>query len=90
MGSLFCETAASGRQIIVETHSDYIVDRILLDVRDKRTDLTPDDVSILYFERDDLSVTIHSIRIDEEGNVLNAPAGYRSFFRDELKRVIDY
>ena len=90
LGSLFCETAASGRQIIAETHSDYIVDRILLDVRDKRTDLTPDDVSILYFERDDLSVTIHSIRIDDEGNVLNAPAGYRGFFRDELKRVIDY
>ena len=59
-------------------------------MRDKRTDLKPDDVSILYFERDDLSVTIHSIRIDDEGNVLNAPEGYRSFFRDELKRVIDY
>ena len=90
LGSLFCATAASGRQIIVETHSDYILDRVLLDVRDKRTDLKPDDVSILYFERDDLSVTIHPIRIDDEGNVLDAPEGYRSFFRDELKRVIDY
>ena len=67
LGSLFCETAASGRQLIVETHSDYILDRILLDIRDKRSDLEPDDVSILYFERDDLSVTIHSIRIDDEG-----------------------
>ena len=90
LGSLFCATAASGHQIIVETHSDYILDRVLLDVRDKRTDLKPDDVSILYFERDDLSVTIHSIRIDDEGNVLDAPDGYRGFFRDELKRVIDY
>ena len=90
LGSLFCETAASGRQIVVETHSDYILDRILLDIRDTRTDLKPDDVSILYFERDDLSVTIHSIRIDDEGNVLDAPDGYRGFFRDELKRVIDY
>ena len=90
LGSLFCTTAASGRQIIVETHSDYIVDRILLDIRDKRTDLKPDDVSILYFEREDLAVTIHSIRIDEEGDVLDAPDGYRGFFRDELKRVIDY
>ncbi len=90
LGSLFCATAASGRQLIVETHSDYIVDRILLDIRDKTTNLKPDDVSILYFERDDLSVTIHSIRIDDEGNVLDAPEGYRGFFRDELNRVIDY
>ena len=90
LGSLLCETAGSHCQLIVETHSDYILDRILLDIRDGRTDLTPDDVSILYFERDDLSVTIHSIRIDDEGNVLDAPEGYRSFFRDELRRVIDY
>ena len=90
LGSLLCATAGAQCQLIVETHSDYIVDRILLDIRDKRTDLKPDDVSILYFERDDLSVTIHSIRIDDEGNVLDAPAGYRGFFRDELKRVIDY
>ena len=90
LGSLLCATAGSQCQLIVETHSDYIVDRILLDIRDKRFDLKPDDVSILYFERDDLSVTIHSIRIDDEGNVLDAPEGYRGFFRDELKRVIDY
>ncbi len=90
LGSLFCATAASDRQLIVETHSDYLVDRILLDIRDNRTNLRPDDVSILYFERNDLSVTIHSIRINDEGNVLDAPEGYRSFFRDELKRVIDY
>ena len=90
LGSLFCTTAASGRQIIVETHSDYILDRILLDIRDKRTDLKPDDVSILYFERDDLDVSIHSLRIDDEGNVIDAPDGYRGFFRDELKRVIDF
>ena len=90
LGSLFCTSAASGRQLIVETHSDYIVDRILLDIRDKRTDLKPDDVSILFFEREDLEVAIHSISIDDEGNVLDAPEGYRKFFKDELNRVIDY
>ena len=90
LGSLFCAKAASGCQLIVETHSDYIVDRILLDIRDHRTDLKPDDVSILYFEREDLDVTIHSIHVDEDGTVLDAPNGYRSFFKAELQRVIDY
>ena len=90
LGSVFCATAASGRQLVIETHSDYIVDRILLDIRDNRTSLTAEDVSILYFEREDLNVSIHSIRIDGEGNVLDPPRGYRSFFQDELKRVIDY
>ena len=88
LGSLFCETAAAGRQLVVETHSDYIVDRVLLDVRDKRSDLKPRDVSLLYFEREDTEVHIHSIHIDEEGRVLDAPKGYRRFFEDELNRVI--
>ena len=90
LGSLFCLAAASGRQLVVETHSDYIIDRILLDIRDKRTDLKADDVSILYFERGDSGVSIHSIRIDAEGNIVGAPEGYRKFFTDELNRVIDY
>ena len=90
LGSLFCETVASGRQLIVETHSDYIVNRIRLDVRDRRTKLKAEDVSILYFEHEDLDVRIHSMRIDEDGNVLNAPNGYRRFFTDELNRSLDY
>lgn len=90
LGSLFCETAASGRQLIVETHSDYIMNRIRLDVRDRRTKLKPDDVSILYFEHENLDVRIHSMRIDDDGNVLNAPHGYRRFFTDELNRSLDY
>ena len=90
LGTLFCEAAAAGRQLVIETHSDYIIDRVLLDVRDKRTALQAEDVSILYFQRDDLDVRIHSIRVDAEGNVLDAPEGYRRFFKDELNRVINY
>ena len=62
--------------MIVETHSDYILDRVRMDVRDGVCGLKPEDVSILFFERQGLGVTIHSIRLDEEGNVLDAPPGY--------------
>ena len=90
LGTLFSETAAAGRQLVVETHSDYIVDRVLLDVRDGRTDLKADDVSILYFQREDLDVGIHSLRVGDDGSVLDAPEGYRRFFQDEMNRVINY
>ena len=86
LGSLFCKIASAGRPLIIETHSDYILDRVRLDVRDKETKLQPSDVSILFFERQDLDVQIHSIRIDEMGNILDAPQSYRQFFMDETKR----
>ena len=88
LGSLFCEIVGQGRQLIIETHSDHLVDRIRMDVRDGKTNLKPEDVSILFFERNDSSVQIHSIRLDEEGNILDAPQGYRRFFMDETRRSI--
>ncbi len=88
LGTLFCNVAAGGRQLVIETHSDYIIDRVRMDVRDGTTGLKPEDVSILYFEPGDPAVKIHSIRIDGAGNVLDAPQGYRQFFAEELRRSI--
>ena len=88
LGSLFCRVADWDRQIVIETHSDHLLDRVRMDVRDGAGALKPEDVSILYFERQGLSVRIHSLRIDEEGNVLNAPPGYRRFFMDEVQRSL--
>ena len=57
-------------------------------MRDGTTNLTPDDVSILFFERGDLDVRIHSLRLDAEGNVLDAPPSYRRFFMGETRRSL--
>ena len=88
LGSLFCSIASRDRQLVVETHSDFILDRILLDIRDKKTNLTADDVSILYFEPNDLDVTIHSLRIDDRATIIDPPDSYRRFFMDELRRSV--
>ncbi|MYK41340.1 MAG: DUF3696 domain-containing protein [Gemmatimonadetes bacterium] len=88
LGSLFCQIAKPERQLVIETHSDHLLDRVRMDVRDGTTDLKPDDVSILFFERKDLDVRIHSLRIDEEGNIEGAPDGYRNFFLEETARSL--
>ena len=88
LGSFFCQVANPDRQLVIETHSDHLLDRVRMDVRDGTTDLKPDDVSILFFERKDLDVRIHSLRIDEEGNIEGAPDGYRNFFLEETARSL--
>ena len=72
----------------METHSDHLLDRVRMDVRDGKTGLKPEDVSILFFEEGELDVNIHSIRLDENGNVLDAPPSYRQFFMEETRRSI--
>ena len=87
MGSFFAQLAESGRNdVIVETHSDYLIDRVRMDVRDER--IKGSDVMILYFEQGKGGVEIHPIEIDAAGNITGVPAGYRRFFLDEQRRFL--
>ena len=88
LGSLFCQVASRDRQLIVETHSDNLIDRVRMDVRDDKTNLKPKDVSILFFERGDLDVHIHSLQVDQEGNISDPPQSYRRFFMEEVARSL--
>ncbi len=93
LGTLLCQLAGTRagrprRQIVVETHSDFMIDRVRMAARDHPSLLAPKDVSIVYFERCGLEVRLHSISVDRLGNIDGAPAGYRQFFMDELQRSL--
>ena len=89
LGTLFCEVAKD-HQLIVETHSDHLINRVLMDVRDRVGPLRPEDISILYFERQELEVRIYSLRLDQDGNVMQAPPSYGRFFMEEVDRALTY
>jgi predicted ATPase len=76
------------KMFVVETHSDYLIERIRMDIRDGVCQVKPEDVIILFFQRAGAEVTIHPIRIDSHGNILDAPNGYRRFFLEEERRFL--
>ena len=87
MGSFFGQLAASGRnRLVIETHSDYLLDRVRIDVQEEK--INCGDVMILYFEQDRHGVNIHPIELDGAGNLVNVPDGYRRFFLDEQRRFL--
>ena len=67
------------RRFVVETHSDYLLDRIRMEVRSGKH-IRAGDVSILYFERGKDGAHIHNIELDSAGSIVNPPPGYRQFF----------
>ena len=73
---------------MVETHSDYIIDRVR--ILTKQGTLRPEDVSILYFAPDRNAVEIHNISLDANGNLQNVPPGYRDFFIRESDRLLGF
>jgi AAA domain, putative AbiEii toxin, Type IV TA system len=72
--------------IIVETHSDYIIDRVRIEVA--RGNFRHDDVTIIFFERDQHSSTATNIFLDKDGEIANPPDGFRSFFLEEHSKLL--
>ena len=89
LAELFVESYRKNRnRFLIETHSDYIIDRIRILVR-KQT-IRAADVSILYFEPMGNSVKIHNIGMDGDGNLWGTPDGYRDFFVRETDRLLGF
>jgi hypothetical protein len=87
LGSYFAHQVRKNGRFVIETHSDYIVDRIRMEVR--RKTLRPEDVSLLYFERGKNGATIHHLELAKDGSIMNPPKGYRRFFLNESDRLLD-
>jgi hypothetical protein len=80
---LASQVRTSKQRFLVETHSDHLLDRVRLEVR--RGGLNPQQVGILFFERQAANVVIHKMSLDERGNLREPPSSYREFFvREEL------
>lgn len=89
LATLFIKSWKGKRnRFFIETHSDHIVDRIRISVR--QGILRPDEVSILYFEPRRNAVKIHNLRLDKHGNLLGAPESYRDFFLHETNRLLGF
>lgn len=87
LGSFFVEMVKSRRQrFMIETHSDYILDRVRMEVRDGR--IGSEDVAIVFLEREAHGVKAHNLSLDQFGNITDQPDGYRQFFLEEELRFI--
>jgi hypothetical protein len=87
LGSFFVNAVSMQKKyFVVETHSDYLIDRIRLEVANGK--LKPEDVRILFFDRPSFDVKIWEMELDAEGNILDAPPSYRKFFLDEEMRLM--
>jgi energy-coupling factor transporter ATP-binding protein EcfA2 len=84
LGSFFVDMhSQSGKHFVVETHSDYILDRIRMEIADGK--LPSDAFLILYLERHGTETTVYPITVDSLGNLLGVPPTYREFFlREEM------
>lgn len=81
--------ARSPSHFVIETHSDYMIDRARIAIR--RNQIRPEDVSLVYLEpKSRGGVTVHNLRFDEMGEMQGVPSGYRSFFLKESDALLGF
>jgi predicted ATPase len=86
-GTFFASLAKSKHlHFAIETHSDYLVDRLRQEVANGKLD--HDDIAILFFEKKNGGTKVHSLLLDEQGNIVNPPKHYRDFFLKEEIRLL--
>jgi hypothetical protein len=93
LGDLFFEMAFhDNKSFLIETHSDFTIDRFRLNYRKKRPKkeaLNLPKSQILFFERQDTHNTVTPISIGERGDLpSDQPESYRRFFVKEEIRLL--
>ncbi|MFD2842254.1 AAA family ATPase [Paracoccus cavernae] len=78
LGDVFFESSSLGATLIVETHSDFIIDRFRMKFKGSDGD---NRAQILYFDKTEEGRNIAvEIELFRDGNMSEEPEGFRSFF----------
>ncbi|MEO3778168.1 DUF3696 domain-containing protein [Micromonospora sp. B11E3] len=85
---LACRAVAAGAQMIIESHSDHVLNGLRLAVKDGV--LTPNHVALHYFDRtDDGEIEVSSPEIDPDGMLSQWPRGFFDEWDSALDRLLD-
>jgi predicted ATPase len=76
IGELIALTASAGKQVIVETHSDHLIDGIRISARNKKINCT--DTAFFYFSREsyESETKIESPVLKQDGKLSYWPKGF--------------
>lgn len=86
---LMSKAAINGIQIILETHSDHIVNGALVNWKELNIDRNL--LSVYYFERDDnMNSKPVRLEIGDNGRIINAPQGFFDQMKADLEILFDF
>ncbi|KHQ51203.1 AAA family ATPase [Mameliella alba] len=84
LGEVFYNSTLDGSALVIETHSDFIIDRFRMALKKGDQDLR---AQVIYFDKTDEGANCaHEIEIDDNGTFVDPPDNFRSFF---VKESID-
>jgi len=87
LGDFFLATALSGRQIIIETHSEYIINRIRYRFAASEDNRIKELTKIFFVEKEEGQSKFREVEINEYGGISEWPEGFFDQSHDEIKNI---
>lgn len=88
LGRLISLAAMSGVQLLIETHSDHIINSLRVSCKEKV--VSPEKVHIYYLSKSEssLSSNVKFIKMDNEGSISSWPIGFFDEWEKQLDKLI--
>lgn len=88
LGDFFLAIALSGRQVIVETHSEYLINRLRYRVAGAAGDSLLPVVQIHFAEKKDGASTFRPLVLDRYGGIVDWPDGFFDDSQIEIEQIL--
>lgn len=88
MGYFLARMAAAGARVIIETHSEHIVNGIRRMIVEGKTEMSHEDMTIYFFQNKDGEKNIMKITMDEIGNLSEFPVDFFDQVRQDMLELM--
>lgn len=88
MGYFLARMAAAGVRVIIETHSEHIVNGIRRMIVEGKTEMSHEDMTIYFFQNKNGEKNIMEITMDEYGNLSDFPEDFFDQIRQDTLAIL--
>ncbi len=86
LGDLFIALAEQNKSLIVETHSEHLMLRLRRRIAEQK--IKKEMVGIYFIEWKDGKSVVSRIELDDYGQMVNVPEGFKTFFSDDFEETM--
>lgn len=73
------------KQYLIETHSEYLLNRIRLLIA--KGEIKEEDVKVYYFENNGIETITHNVKFQEDGQIVGAPKGFFETYETDIFEI---
>lgn len=85
---LFIAIASSDRQCIIETHSEYLINRLRLRIAQETDEQIKDDVSMFFINKNNGTSEFQKVEVNKYGSVIDWPTDFFDQTDREIERIL--